>query len=54
MEKRELGVLWREKMYFRSADLFTKQNLIYILWGSIYLVDKPYEVKRNYMDAYML
>lgn len=54
MEKREAGVLWKEKMYFRSADLFTKQNLMYILWGSIYLVDKPYEVRRNYMDAYML
>lgn len=54
MEKREAGVLWKENMYFRSADLFTKENLLYILWGSVYLVDKPYEVNRNYMDAYML
>lgn len=54
MEKREPGIVWREKMYFRSADLYSKENLLYILWGSRYVVDKPYEVKRNYMDAYML
>ena len=54
MEKREPGVVWREKMYFRSTDLYSKANLLYILWGSRYVVDKPYEVKRNYMDAYML
>lgn len=54
MEKREAGVIWKERMYFRSADLFAKENLLYILWGSVYLVDKPYEVSRNYMDAYMV
>ena len=54
MEKREPGIAWREKMYFRSTNLYSKENLLYILWGSKYVVDKPYEVKRNYMDAYML
>lgn len=54
MNIREPGVISREKMYFRTANLFTKENLLYILWGSIYLVDKPYRVKRNYMDAYMI
>lgn len=54
MKIREAGVISREKMYFRTANLFTKENLLYILWGSIYLLDKPYQVKRNYMDAYML
>ena len=54
MAVREPGVISRENMYFRSANLFAKENLLYILWGSLYLVDKPYRVKRNYMDAYML
>lgn len=54
MNIREPGVISREKMYFRTANLFTKENLLYILWGSIYLLDKPYRIKRNYMDAYMI
>ena len=54
MKIREAGVIGREDMYFRSSDLFAKNNLLYILWGSVYLLDAPYEVKRNYMDAYMV
>lgn len=54
MNIREPGVVSRGKIYFRTANLFTKENLLYILWGAIYLVDKPYCVKRNYMDAYMI
>ena len=52
--KREAGVMQLEPMYFASSDLFTKKNLLYALWGSTYLLDKPYEVKRSYMNAFMI
>ena len=45
MAVREPGVISRENMHFRNANLFAKENLLYILWGSLYLVDKPYRVK---------
>lgn len=51
---KEQGILWRDGVYFCSADQFTKENLFYILWGAVYSLDKPYCVNRNYMDAFML
>lgn len=54
MEPKEPGILWRDGVYFCSADHFAKENLFYILWGAVYSLDKPYCVNRNYMDAFML
>lgn len=51
----EPGVLWRDGIYFYSANNFAKQHLFYPMWGATYELDYPYRIRRDYnMDAYMI
>lgn len=50
----EPGVLWRDGIYFYSASSFAKQHLFYPMWGATYKLAKPYRIRRDYMDAFMI
>lgn len=50
----EKGILSRDGIYFHHPSPFAKDNLICVLWGAEDIYDVPYQVYREYLDAFML
>jgi len=50
----EKGILNRNGIHFHHPSPFAKDNLICVLWGAEDIYDIPYQVHREYLNAFML
>lgn len=50
----ESGIIDKQGIYFHNASVFAQQHLFYALWGAKYVCDKPYQVDREGLNAFLL
>lgn len=52
--KIEPGIKSKKGLYFYEPSALTKKLYFYVLWGGEYIVDKPYSIRREYMNSFIL